>query len=47
MTHASVLTSAGRAGVMQVALDPDGTGKRKAIMFPVGHFLDCLGRAHA
>lgn len=40
-----VLASAAGAGVESVALDPDGTGRRKATVFPVGHFLDCAGQS--
>ncbi len=40
----AVLVLAAQAGVTQVALDPDGGGKRKAMAFPIGHFLSCLGR---
>jgi hypothetical protein len=40
----AVLISAAQAGVKLVALDPDGTGRRKAIVFPLDHFLNCLQR---
>lgn len=38
----AVLDSAAGAGVKSVALDPDGSGRRKAAVFPVDHFLSCL-----
>ena len=41
----AVLTSAVSAGVKSVALDPDGTGRRKTTVFPVAHFLSCLGQS--
>jgi hypothetical protein len=41
----SVLTSAAGAGVKNVALDPDGAGRRRARVFPVDYFLSCLGKS--
>jgi hypothetical protein len=41
----AVLTSATGAGVKNVALDPDGAGRRRACVFSVDHFLSCLGKS--